>query len=131
MGRKILIIDDDPGMQDAFRMIFERAGYQVDVLSSGNPILSGDFNIPDLFILDKQLSGIDGLDVCRYIKSNAQTQHLPVIIVSATPHVATLSKAVSADDFLEKPFRNKELLALVEKHLVKAAQHCEVTPIPA
>ncbi len=112
MARKVLIIDDDPGMQDAFRLIFERAGYETTVLSSANPILDGIAAIPDLYILDKQLSGVDGLDVCRFLKAQPGTADVPVIMVSATPHVARMAKEACADGFLEKPFRQKELLAM-------------------
>ena len=110
----IIIVEDDPGVQDAFQLIFERAGYETIILSSGNTILNGSFDIPDVFILDKQLSGVDGLDVCRFLKAQQRTRDIPVIIVSATPHVAKPAFAANADDFLEKPFKNKELLAIVE-----------------
>lgn len=119
--KKVLIVDDDPGIQDAFRLIFERAGYHTTVLSSGNAILDGSFELPDIFILDKQLSGVDGLDVCRFLKADERTRHIPVVLVSATPQVAALAKAVCADDFLEKPFKNKELLAMVERHIKGAS----------
>ena len=120
--KKVLIVDDDLGIQDAFRIIFERAGYSVTVLSSGNAILEGVFDIPDIFILDKQLSGVDGLDVCRFLKKQKETCHLPIIVVSATPHVARLATDACADDFLEKPFKNKDLLAMVEKHLKNSGE---------
>ncbi len=115
--KKILITDDDPGMQDAFRLIFEREGFDTTVLSSAKEILSGEAAIPDIYILDKQLSGVDGLDICRLLKSQPHTAHVPVIIVSATPHVASLAKAACADDFLEKPFRRADLLQMVHRYL--------------
>ncbi len=115
--KRVLIIDDDPGMQDAFRLIFERAGYLVEMLSNGSTVLADDFSVPDIFILDRQLSGVDGLDLCGVLKRRPHTAHVPVIIVSATPHVARLARLAGADGFLEKPFRIRELLNLVEKLL--------------
>ena len=115
--KKVLIVDDDPSVRDAFRLIFERAGYATTILSGGNPILAEAFEVPDIFILDKQLSGVDGLDVCRFLKQQASTRHVPVVIVSATPHVSKLAEDALADDFLEKPFKMKDLLTMVEKHL--------------
>jgi DNA-binding response OmpR family regulator len=115
--KKVLIVDDDPGVQDAFRLVFERAGYATSVMSNGNIILGGDFEVPDIVILDTQLSGVDGLDVCRFMKSQARTKHVPIIIVSATPYVERMAASVLADGFLEKPFNNQALLDLVEKHL--------------
>lgn len=116
MGKKkILVVDDDEGIQDIFQIILDRAGYDVTVFSRANAVLENKFSIPDLFILDKQLSGKDGLTVCRFLKSQESTKHIPVIIVSATPHIKKLSKAAGAEASIEKPFQIKELLNLVEE----------------
>ncbi|MDQ2720142.1 MAG: response regulator [Bacteroidota bacterium] len=115
MKKKILITDDDAGIQDIFRIIFERAGYEVDIFSEAIPILENDFKCPDLFLLDKQLSGHDGLNVCRFLKNQSSTKEIPVIIVSATPGIGEMANAAGADDFIEKPFQIKELLKKVEK----------------
>ena len=113
--KKIILTDDDPGVQDAFRIVLERAGYSVQVFTNGNPLLEGAFDSPDLFILDKQLSGVDGLDVCRHLKSQPATLDVPIIMISATPHASAWALEAGADVFLEKPFRMKELLAAVSK----------------
>lgn len=119
--KKVLIIDDDAGMQDAFRLIFDRAGYQTVVLSSASTILNGTCETPDIYILDKQLSGADGLDICRFLKAQPETAGVPVIMVSATPHVARMAEEACADGFLEKPFRQRELLDMVKKQLAQEA----------
>lgn len=116
MRKKVLITDDDTAVQDAFQLIFERAGYEVTVLSEGTPLLEGTYERPDIFVLDKQLSGIDGLDICRHLKSQPETKDIPVIMVSASPSISRLAKAAGADDFIEKPFRNKDLVAMVDKY---------------
>ena len=116
MTGKILIAEDDPGMQDAIRLIFERAGYHVTILPTGEPLLQGDFEVPDVFVLDKQLSGVDGLDICRYLKQQENTRLIPVIMLSANPHIGKLSAEAGADDYLEKPFRVKILLEMVKKY---------------
>src|SRR5688500_14048010 len=103
MKKRILITDDDPGVQDIFRIIFEKAGYDVVIIANAREILDNKFECPHIFLLDKQLSGIDGLDVCRHLKSQDNTKNIPVM-VSATPGLDTLSKQAGADDFLEKPF---------------------------
>jgi DNA-binding response OmpR family regulator len=66
-------------------------------------------------LLDRQLSGQDGLKVCRFLKSQSQTKDIPVIIVSATPGIGKLAQEAGADDFIEKPFQMKELLNVVAK----------------
>ena len=115
MKKKILVTDDDEGVQDIFKLIFERAGYDVDVQGDAFSIFDHKYKRPDLFLLDKQLSGEDGLKVCRYLKSDKNTKNIPVIIVSATPGIGRMAKEAGADDFIEKPFRMKELLNVVEK----------------
>ena len=113
--KKILIVDDDAGIQDVFRLIFEGAGFTVSIFQEGESIMEGKFDVPDLFILDKQLSGVDGLDVCRHLKSQSNTAAIPIIMVSATPHVAPLAEKAGADFFLEKPFRIRHLLETVQR----------------
>jgi len=113
-GKKhIIITDDDPGIQDAARLIFERAGYMVTVFTNGEPLLNNAFELPDIFILDKQLSGVDGLDICRFLKQQDLTKHIPVIMLSASPHIGGLSRLAGADGFLEKPFKMRELRDIV------------------
>src|SRR5688500_6558781 len=112
--KRILITDDDPGLQDIFKIILEKAGYSVKVLTNGNEILENNFLLLDLFLLDKQLSGIDGIDVCKYLKSKKRTCKIPVIMVSANPNIAALSEQAGADDYIEKPFQVKDLLTMIE-----------------
>lgn len=113
--KKILITDDDEGVRDIFKLIFERAGYDVNIYEEAVSILKNDFTNPDLFLLDRQLSGQDGLKVCKFLKNQPATQHIPVIIVSATPGIGELAQQAGADDFIEKPFQIKDLLEVVEK----------------
>lgn len=115
--KRLIVVDDDEGIQDIFSLIFSRAGYKVEVYSAGSPLISDHFEIPDIFILDKQLSGIDGLEVCRFLKRKKETQDIPVIMISANPNIENLSKEAGADDFLEKPFKMKELLEMVERYV--------------
>jgi DNA-binding response OmpR family regulator len=115
--KKILITDDDPGLQDIFRIILEKAGYSVKVISNGNDLLHKKFLLPDLFILDKQLSGVDGIDVCKYLKSKKRTSHIPVIMVSANPNIAFLSAQAGAEAYIEKPFQVQDLLNTIKHYI--------------
>jgi DNA-binding response OmpR family regulator len=115
--KSVLITEDDPGIIDALEIVFKRSGYRVFSYTNGNALLLNDFELPDIFLIDKQLSGVDGLDICRHLKSQAQTRNIPVIVFSASPHVHNHAIAAGADDFIEKPFSNKEVLELVEKFI--------------
>lgn len=115
--KKILVTDDDPGIRDIFKIIFETAGYDVQMIINGDDLLNNKFDIPDLFLLDKQLSGVDGIDICRYLKEQKATSHLPVIMISANPNIGKLSEAAGADAYIEKPFEVKHLLEMVERYI--------------
>ena len=114
--RRIVIIDDDPGIRDIFGIIFEREGYIIELKSNGEGILDNSLVLPDLFFIDKQLSGFNGLDLCRSLKRRVATSHIPVIMISASPDIATLSKEAGADDYLEKPFDISYLLKMAERY---------------
>ena len=114
--KKILFADDDPTIQDVVNLILE-SEYELEVVSEGEPLLKNDFRIPDLFLLDKQLKGVDGLEVCRFLKSQAKTKDIPVIIISASPNITQLAKEAGADDVIEKPFPIRELREIISRHL--------------
>ena len=110
--KRILFADDDPSIQDIVNLIFE-GEYEVTTYSDGARLMENDFELPDLFLLDKQLPGVDGLDICRFLKSQASTKHIPVIVISASPHLKKLAMAAGADDTIEKPFPIRELRQMV------------------
>jgi CheY-like chemotaxis protein len=117
--RKIILAEDDPAIQDTMQMILEMDGCEVTIYPNGQELLSNDFKLPDMFILDRQLSGADGLDICRHLKHQPITQHIPVIILSANPQAEGLAKAAGAEDFLEKPFKMESLRQMVAKYVGK------------
>lgn len=116
--KEIIVVDDDLSTLDCLRLILSRAGYVVTVYADASPLLNGDFRLPDIFILDKQLKDKDGLDVCRFLKTQESTSNIPVIMISANNlHINSKVKEAGANDFLEKPFRIKELLTMIEDHI--------------
>jgi DNA-binding response OmpR family regulator len=115
--KTVLITEDDPAILDALEIVFTRNGYRVICYSNGTALLENNFEIPDIFLIDRQLSGVDGLDLCRHLKASEDTNKIPVIIFSASPHVQRPAIDAGADDFIEKPFSNKAVLELVAQHL--------------
>jgi len=111
--KKVMIIEDDAAISDVLDILFKRAGYEVFSYPNGNFIFKMAFEIPDVFIIDKQLSGVDGLDVCKHLKQMDATKCVPVIILSASLHLHALIKQAGADALLEKPFSNNRLLEMV------------------
>jgi|SRR5205809_4799964 DNA-binding response OmpR family regulator len=121
MEKLICIIEDDEGIQDVLRIILQRAGYRTRIFSDGRPIMEKNYNVPDLFLIDKQLPDMDGLDICRQLKKDHATSSIPVVIMSAYPNIRQLSKDSAADDFIEKPFVVQELLTIIEKNISSKA----------
>lgn len=115
--KSVILAEDDPGIRDSAKIILERAGYVVTVLRNADSLLVDGYELPDLYILDKQLSGVDGLEVCKHLKKQAATGHIPVIMLSADPNITRFAKAACADDSLEKPFKMQALRDMVAKHI--------------
>jgi DNA-binding response OmpR family regulator len=115
MKKKILVADDDPGIRDILKIIFEKAGYEIELKEDGIDILNHNYSVPDLFLLDKQLPGKDGLFICRFLKSQPATQHIPVVIISAATDLGKDARHAGADDFIEKPFDLNHLLVFIEQ----------------
>jgi DNA-binding response OmpR family regulator len=76
-------------------------------------------HLPDLLLLDIWMSGVDGKDICKHLKSAAATKHIPVIMVSAAKDIEQIAKDSGADDFIPKPFQIEDLLAIVAKYVNK------------
>lgn len=115
--KNIIIVEDDPGILNALATVFDTTVYKVTNYRSADAILNGKYDTPDLFILDKQLSGVDGLDICRFLKKQESTKHIPVIMLSASPGIDKLAKAAGADDAIEKPFPIKLMRDMLNKYL--------------
>ncbi len=119
--KKILVVDDDESIVEVVQLILEGEGYRVQTNMDGNlqPLLKA--MQPDLILLDMLLSGVDGRDICKQLKSNPQTAHIPVIMLSAHSETDKAANVSGADDFLEKPFDVEALIAIVEKHLASTS----------
>jgi DNA-binding response OmpR family regulator len=119
LKKKILVADDNPAILDALRIILEEEGYEVETKEDGASARGMKEPLPDLLLLDITMSGIDGRDICKHLKSAAATQHVPIVMVSATKNVEKIAKESGADDFISKPFQMDHLLAVVAKHVNK------------
>ena len=117
MKKKVLILDDDPDILFTLQVMLENDGYEVEQLSSGKSIIDGSSPVPDLYVLDKRMPDMDGLDVCRYLRNREDSRKVPIIIISASPKFGPQALKAGANDFLEKPFQMKEFLTLVRKYM--------------
>ena len=112
-----MVADDDRSILDMVGTMLEFAGYEVTHSDSAERVLSDAYR-PDLFLLDIWINGADGREVCRLLKENAATKHIPVILFSASRGIERSARDAGADDFLAKPFHMTDLLQKIEDLLV-------------
>jgi two-component system phosphate regulon response regulator PhoB len=114
---KILIVDDEKDIIELIQYNLEKEGYVVNHAFSGEQCLENvKSELPDLILLDLMLPEIDGLDVCKFLKNNPQTSHIPIIMLTAKGEETdiVLGLELGADDYIIKPFKVRELLARVK-----------------
>ncbi len=118
---RILVVDDDPDILNGTAHLLGNAGYTVDRAASGEVALAAvAAQPPDLVLLDRDLGGIDGLEVCRRIKQVPASADVLVVIASASS-IATENQAegleAGADGYIARPIGNRELLARVSAYV--------------
>ena len=117
--RRVLIVEDDTDLQHLFKSVLKKASLVTTILSDGRSLF--DNALPDLYIFDIELPHINGLELCKQVKSDSRTRHIPVLIVSGSAHLLEKAKEFSADDALEKPFERRHLVEHVLLLLAKRA----------
>ncbi len=116
MGRKILVVDDEPVLIETIAYNLEQAGYQVTTAKDGASALEAAHReTPDLIILDIMLPEMDGLEVCRQLRRDGNTSTTPIMMLTAKGDEIdkVVGLEVGADDYVTKPFGRRELLARV------------------
>jgi DNA-binding response OmpR family regulator len=112
--RRLLVVDDEPDILEFLRIILEEEGYEVATVDKGEYLEQlHNGGLPHLILLDVLLSGKDGREIVKYLKSQQETKHIPVIMFSAHPSAEETARQAGADDFLAKPFEIDVLLAKI------------------
>lgn len=115
---KILLIDDDPDVRTVMTATLQRQGYEVETASGRNEAsIKLQQATPALIIMDVLLSGADGREFCRELKSDERTKHVPIIMFSGHPGAALKFEAYGADDFIAKPFNTDDLLTKLNRQM--------------
>ncbi len=114
--RRVVLIEDESDIAEAISYQLEKAGLSVRVARTGEEGLALVRRGTDLVLLDLNLPGMDGLEICRMIRRQESTAHVPIIIVSARAEEVdrVLGLEMGADDYVVKPFSLKELAARVK-----------------
>ena len=122
MGKKILIIEDDPATQRLVDYSLKQEGYQIITASNGlEGIRKALGESPDLVILDVMLPGMDGFEICYRLRSEPSTANLPILMFSAKAQEIDKDTGikVGADDYLTKPSAPSDIVNRVGKLLAK------------
>ena len=117
MSPRILVVEDEPTLQETLKYNLDKAGYLTVVVGSGSDALQAAREAPpDLILMDIMLPGLDGVEVTRILR---QEQNTPIIMLTAKDEEIdrVLGLEIGADDYITKPFSMRELLARVKAQL--------------
>ncbi len=117
MEDTVLIVEDETDVVDLLRYNLKRAGFKVLVANSGDDGLAAvRGHRPDVVVLDLMLPGMSGLEVCRALKKDPETAHIPVLMLTAKDEQKDRVKGLEtgADDYVGKPFSPRELVLRVQ-----------------
>jgi len=122
-AEEILVIEDDADISELVQYNLEKHGFRVHAVRDGELGFQQALKLqPSLILLDIMLPGVDGLTVCRRLRENNDTRHIPVIMLTAKGEESdvVIGLELGADDYVTKPFSPKELVARVRALLRRA-----------
>ena len=114
---RILVVDDEEDILELVRFNLSKEGYQAICAETGERAVEmARSEMPDLIVLDLMLPGMDGLEVAKFLKNNPETQHIPIVMLTAKGEESDVVTGLElgADDYITKPFSPKILLARVK-----------------
>ena len=120
MSKKVLIVDDEPGIIVALQFLMEQNGYATMVAFSGEEAMEAVAkHHPDLMLLDIMLPVVDGFEVCQRVRENPAWNNIRIVLVTALGNEANVTKGLDlgADAYVTKPFSNADLVAKVKELL--------------
>lgn len=124
MGKKILVVDDEPGYVDLLRDMLVSKGYVVPTAYDGREAIAKvESEKPDLIILDIKMPKISGYEVCRLLRDDKRFKDIPVIMLTALRELEDVKTGMSlgAVSFVSKPFEQHTLLAMIHGLIGPAA----------
>lgn len=110
---RITIVDDDKDSRNLLQVFLRNQQFIVETFSTAESFFADGVLNSDLYIIDINLGGISGIEVCEKLKSSPETQPRKVLIISAHPEIEKLSREACADDYLPRPFSQSLLLAKI------------------
>lgn len=132
MGKaRLLVVEDDHDIANMLSIYFTGQNYEVDIAPRGSDALTKTRqNLPHLIILDIMLPDIDGFEVCRILRTNTRTSHVPIIFLTQKDERSDKLQGLElgADDYITKPFDIEELKLRVQRAITRAEQQSLTDP---
>lgn len=129
---RILVVEDDPDISKMLRIYFDSQGYEVFVeMRGGDTLETCVRKMPNVVVLDINLPDMNGYDVCRDLRSNLRTKHIPIIFLTQKDERSDKIKGLElgADDYVTKPFDIEELKLRVQGAIRRGSLHNLIDPI--
>ncbi len=123
VGAKVLVVDDQPDMLELLEASFALRGYEVISAHNGQEALAKVYqDHPDVVLLDIMMPIFDGYEICRILKNNEETKHIPIIFMTAKAQQGDIERGfeLRADGYVVKPFEPLELTDFTDKILAKS-----------
>jgi len=118
MKKYIHLVEDNEDIRYIVEFFLSDHEYEVQLSANVKDFVkSMNSPLPDLYLLDVMLPDGNGLEICKYIKTNNKTKHIPVIIMSAHSNELEVKQEGCANDFISKPFDLNQLVQCIEKQL--------------
>ena len=121
----VLVVDDERDILELVKYNLDKEGYQVTVVATGEDALAAArTRMPDIVVLDLMLPGVDGLEVCRRLKSDPKTRHIPIVMLTAKGDEADVVTGLElgASDYVTKPFSPRVLTARIRAVLRRGSE---------
>jgi DNA-binding response OmpR family regulator len=129
---RVLVVEDDRDIADLVERYLQKAGFSIELVSSGRDALKAVAGRPpDVLILDLMLPHVDGLEICRAVRSDPRTAAVPIIMLTARADESEriVGLEIGADDYVAKPFSPNELVARVRALLRRTQRQPETRDI--
>jgi CheY-like chemotaxis protein len=120
--RRVVIVDDDNDLLITLKHLLERHGYVVNISHNGEQIREIiKLHKPDIILMDINMEGIDGSEICKELRKHDDTKNIPIIMISAHHEVAQIAQLCGANGHLSKPFQVENLIKKISSFINKTS----------
>lgn len=116
--KKVFIVEDDDDIRLLIEYILNNDQYEVHLFANATVLQTNLSELPNLIVLDINLPDGNGIEICRQLKTNKRTSHIPVVLMSAHRNKRDIAGYQLADDFISKPFNIDHFKAAVDRYLL-------------